>query len=26
VVMTDGRPSGKVGRRFRPNPRLEQVT
>ncbi|MEK6276131.1 MAG: quinolinate phosphoribosyl transferase [Actinomycetota bacterium] len=26
VVMTDGRPSAKVGRRFRPNPRLEQVT
>ncbi len=26
VVMTDGRPSAKVGRRFRPNPRLELVT
>ena len=26
VVMTDGRPSAKVGRRFRPNPRLERVT
>jgi nicotinate phosphoribosyltransferase len=26
VVMTDGRPSGKVGRRFRPNPRLELVS
>jgi nicotinate phosphoribosyltransferase len=25
VVMTDGRPSAKVGRRFRPNPRLELV-
>jgi nicotinate phosphoribosyltransferase len=25
VVMTDGRPSAKVGRRFRPNPRLERV-
>jgi nicotinate phosphoribosyltransferase len=25
VVMTDGRPSGKVGRRFRPNERLEVV-
>ena len=23
VVMTDGRPSAKVGRRYRPNPRLE---
>jgi nicotinate phosphoribosyltransferase len=26
VVLTDGRPSAKVGRRFRPNSRLEQVT
>src|SRR5436190_18813464 len=26
VVVTDGRPSGKVGRRFRDNPRLEPVT
>jgi nicotinate phosphoribosyltransferase len=26
VVMTDGRPSGKVGRRLRDNPRLELVT
>jgi nicotinate phosphoribosyltransferase len=25
VVMTDGRPSAKVGRRFRPNERLEPV-
>ena len=25
VVMTDGRDSAKVGRRFRPNPRLELV-
>jgi nicotinate phosphoribosyltransferase len=25
IVLTDGRPSGKVGRRFRPNPRLELV-
>ncbi len=25
VVMTDGRPSAKVGRRFVPNPRLEPV-
>jgi nicotinate phosphoribosyltransferase len=25
VVMTDGRPSGKVGREYRPNPRLERV-
>ena len=25
VVMTDGRPSAKVGRRVRPNPRLELV-
>jgi nicotinate phosphoribosyltransferase len=25
VVMTDGRDSAKVGRRFRPNPRLEAV-
>jgi len=26
AVMTDGRPAAKVGRRFRPNSRLEQVT
>jgi nicotinate phosphoribosyltransferase len=26
VVMTDGRPSAKVGRRQRPNPRLDRVT
>jgi nicotinate phosphoribosyltransferase len=26
VVMTDGRPSAKVGRRYRPNPELELVT
>jgi len=26
VVMTDGRPTAKVGRWFRPNPRLELVT
>jgi nicotinate phosphoribosyltransferase len=26
LVMTDGRPSAKVGRRFHPNPRLERVT
>ena len=26
VVLTDGRPSGKVGRRLRENPRLEPVT
>jgi nicotinate phosphoribosyltransferase len=26
IVMTDGRPSAKVGRRFRPNPRLELVS
>jgi nicotinate phosphoribosyltransferase len=25
VVLTDGRPSAKIGRRFRPNPRLELV-
>jgi nicotinate phosphoribosyltransferase len=25
VVMTDGRPTAKVGRRYRPNPRLELV-
>jgi nicotinate phosphoribosyltransferase len=25
IVMTDGRPTGKVGRRFRPNERLELV-
>jgi nicotinate phosphoribosyltransferase len=26
IVMTDGRPSAKVGRHWRPNPRLELVT
>ncbi len=26
VVMTDGRPSAKIGRRYRPNPRLELVS
>ncbi len=26
VVLLDGRPAGKVGRRFRPNPRLERVS
>jgi nicotinate phosphoribosyltransferase len=26
IVMTDGKPSAKVGRRLRPNPRLERVT
>ena len=26
VVLTDGRPSAKVGRRYKPNPRLEVVT
>jgi nicotinate phosphoribosyltransferase len=26
VVLTDGRPSAKVGRRYKPNPRLELVT
>jgi nicotinate phosphoribosyltransferase len=26
IVMTDGRSSAKVGRRFRPNPRLELVS
>ena len=26
VVVTDGKPSGKVGRRFRDNPRLQLVT
>ena len=25
IVLTDGRPSAKVGRRFRPNPRLQPV-
>jgi nicotinate phosphoribosyltransferase len=25
IVLTDGRPSAKAGRRFRPNPRLELV-
>jgi nicotinate phosphoribosyltransferase len=25
VVLTDGRPSAKVGRGYRPNPRLERV-
>jgi nicotinate phosphoribosyltransferase len=26
IVITDGKPSAKVGRRYRPNPRLERVT
>jgi nicotinate phosphoribosyltransferase len=26
IVMTDGKPSAKVGRRYRENPRLELVT
>jgi nicotinate phosphoribosyltransferase len=26
IVLTDGKPSGKVGRRLAPNPRLERVT
>ncbi|MDP9145131.1 MAG: quinolinate phosphoribosyl transferase, partial [Actinomycetota bacterium] len=26
VVLTDGKPSAKVGREFKPNPRLERVT
>ena len=26
VVVTDGKPSGKVGRSYRENPRLELVT
>ena len=26
IVLTDGRPSAKVGRRFKPSPRLEPVT
>ncbi len=26
IVLTDGRPSAKVGREFKPNPRLERVT
>ena len=26
IVMTDGRPSAKVGRHYRPNARLELVT
>jgi nicotinate phosphoribosyltransferase len=25
IVLTDGRPAGKVGRKFRPNDRLELV-
>ena len=25
IVITDGRPSAKFGRRMRPNPRLERV-
>jgi nicotinate phosphoribosyltransferase len=25
IVLTDGKPSAKVGRRYRPNPRLERV-
>ena len=26
IVLTDGRPTAKVGRSFRPNPRLELVS
>ena len=26
VVLREGRPCAKVGRRYRPNPRLERVT
>jgi len=26
IVTTDGKPSAKFGRRYRPNPRLELVT
>jgi nicotinate phosphoribosyltransferase len=26
IVMTDGRPTAKVGRWYRPNPRLEPVS
>ena len=26
IVITDGNPSAKVGRRYRPNPRLELVS
>jgi len=26
IVLTDGLPSAKVGRKFRPNPRLELVS
>jgi nicotinate phosphoribosyltransferase len=26
IVLADGRPAAKVGRRFRPNPRLELVS
>ena len=26
IVLTDGEPSAKVGRRYRPNPRLELVS
>ncbi|MGH8572741.1 MAG: quinolinate phosphoribosyl transferase, partial [Gammaproteobacteria bacterium] len=26
VVLLEGRPAGKVGREYRPNPRLERVT
>jgi nicotinate phosphoribosyltransferase len=26
IVLTDGNPSAKVGRHYRPNPRLEEVT
>ncbi len=26
IVLTDGRPAAKVGRRFRPNERLELVS
>jgi nicotinate phosphoribosyltransferase len=26
IVLTDGKPSAKVGRHLRPNPRLERVS
>ena len=26
IVTTDGKPSAKIGRRYRPSPRLELVT
>ena len=26
IVITDGQPSAKVGRHYRPNPRLERVS